>query len=81
MKAVYTLSRPVIPAGTPCKVDLLVSFRADSAQGPARRGLNLSLVIDRSGSMAGPPLKHALQASRNLVERMGPEDWTLHRRL
>jgi Ca-activated chloride channel family protein len=75
MKAVYTLSRPVIPAGTPSKVDLLVSFRADSAQGPARRGLNLSLVIDRSGSMAGAPLKHALQASRNLVERMGPEDW------
>jgi Ca-activated chloride channel family protein len=25
--------------------------------------------------MAGAPLKHALQASRNLVERMGPEDW------
>jgi len=31
MKAVYTLSRPVIPAGTPCKVALLVSFRADPA--------------------------------------------------
>lgn len=75
MKAVYTLSRSVIPSGTPSKVDLLVSFRADATQGPARRALNLSLVIDRSGSMAGPPLKHALQASRNLVERMGPEDW------
>jgi Ca-activated chloride channel homolog len=75
MKAVYTLSHPVLPAGTSSKVDLLVAFRADSAQGPARRGLNLSLVIDRSGSMAGAPLKHALQASRNLIERMGPEDW------
>jgi Ca-activated chloride channel family protein len=75
MKAVYTLSRPVLPAGTSSKVDLLVAFRADAAQGPARRGLNLSLVIDRSGSMAGAPLKHALQASRNLIGRMGPEDW------
>jgi Ca-activated chloride channel family protein len=75
MKTVFTLSRPVLPAGTSSKVDLLVAFRAEAAQGPARRGLNLSLVIDRSGSMAGAPLKHALQASRNLIERMGPEDW------
>jgi Ca-activated chloride channel family protein len=75
MKAAFTLSRPVLPVGSASQVDLLVSFRADSAQGPARRGLNLSLVIDRSGSMAGAPLKHALQASRNLIERMGPEDW------
>lgn len=75
MKAAFTLSRPVLPVGSASKVDLLVSFRADTAQGPARRGLNLSLVIDRSGSMAGAPLKHALQASRNLIERMGPEDW------
>jgi len=74
MKALFTLSRPVLPVGTSSKVDLLVSFRAE-APSSARRGLNLSLVIDRSGSMAGAPLKHALQASRNLVERMGPEDW------
>ncbi len=75
MKALFTLSRPVLPVGTASKVDLLVSFRAEPPQASARRGLNLSLVIDRSGSMAGAPLKHALQASRNLIERMGPEDW------
>src|SRR5690606_20921838 len=74
MKTLFTLSRPVLPVGTSSKVDLLVSFRADAASSK-RRGLNLSVVIDRSGSMAGAPLKHALQASRNLVERMGPEDW------
>ena len=75
MKAVFTLSRPVLPAGSASKVDLLVSFQASTSQGPAKRALNLSLVIDKSGSMAGAPLKHALQASRNLIERMGPEDW------
>lgn len=74
MKAAFTLSRPVLPVGTSSKVDVLVSFRAE-AQATARRGLNLSVVIDRSGSMAGMPLKHALQASQNLVERMGPQDW------
>ncbi len=75
MKASYTLSRPVLPVGTSSKVDLLVTFQADAPAAAARRSLNLSLVIDRSGSMAGVPLKHALQASRQLVERMGSEDW------
>lgn len=75
MKASYTLSRPVLPVGTSSKVDLLVTFKAEAPEVSAKRSLNLSLVIDRSGSMAGVPLKHALQASRQLVERMGPEDW------
>lgn len=73
MKATYTLSRPVLPMGTSSKVDLLVTFSAEGAAS-SRRSLNLGLVIDRSGSMAGEPLKNALQASRELVERMGPED-------
>ncbi|PTL77555.1 VWA domain-containing protein [Vitiosangium sp. GDMCC 1.1324] len=75
MKASYTLSRPVLPVGTSSKVDLLVSFKAEAPEASTQRSLNLSLVIDRSGSMAGVPLKHALQASRQLVERMRPEDW------
>ncbi len=75
MKASYTLSRPVLPVGTSSKVDLLVTFQAEAPAAATRRSLNLSLVIDRSGSMAGVPLQHALQASRQLVERMRPEDW------
>jgi Ca-activated chloride channel homolog len=75
MKATYTLSRPVLPVGTSSKVDLLVTFQAEAPAAAARRSLNLALVIDRSASMAGAPLKHALQASRQLVERMGPQDW------
>ncbi len=75
MKASYTLSRPVLPVGTSSKVDLLVTFQADAPAAAARRSLNLSLVIDRSASMAGVSLKQALQASRQLVNRMGSEDW------
>ncbi|ATB40730.1 VWA domain-containing protein [Cystobacter fuscus] len=74
MKASYTLSHPVLPQGAASKIDLLVTFSAEDAAAATRRSLNLSVVIDRSGSMAGAPLKHALQASRELVERMGPED-------
>lgn len=75
MKATYTLSRPVLPVGTSSKVDLLVTFQAEASAAAAKRSLNLALVIDRSASMAGNPLKHALQASRQLVDRMRPEDW------
>lgn len=75
MKATYTLSRPVLPVGTSSKVDLLLTFQAEAPAAASKRSLNLALVIDRSASMAGNPLKHALQASRQLVERMGPQDW------
>lgn len=65
----------MLSVGTSSKIDLLVSFKAEAPAAAAKRSLNLGLVIDRSGSMAGAPLKHALQASRQLVECMGPEDW------
>ena len=74
MKTTYTLSHPVLPMGTSSKVDLLVTFSAEGGAASARRSLNLGLVIDRSGSMAGAPLKNAIKASHELVERMGPED-------
>ncbi len=74
MKVQFTLGRPVLPVSTSSKVEVLVSF---SAEAPAeqRRGLNLSVVIDRSGSMAGTPLKQAVAAAKKLVGRLGPEDW------
>ncbi len=39
-----------------------------------RRDLNLSLVIDRSGSMAGAPLRYALLAAESVVDRLEPSD-------
>ena len=74
MKASYTLSHPVLPLGASSRLDLLVTFSAEGTAAAARRSLNLGLVIDRSGSMAGAPLKNALKAARELVERMSPED-------
>ena len=84
MKVSYALSQSVVPADSPATLDLLVTFEAE-APPSARRPLCLSLVIDRSASMAGPPLKappsvrrplclNALRAAQALVDQLTPQD-------
>lgn len=42
--------------------------------GGARTPMNLCLVIDRSGSMEGPPLDYVKQACNYVVDLLGPDD-------
>lgn len=57
-------------------VEVLV--RAIAPQAPAgappRRRLNLSLVLDRSGSMGGHPLQEAKRCAAAIVDRLMPDD-------
>ncbi|MBK9123162.1 MAG: FHA domain-containing protein [Chloroflexi bacterium] len=63
------------PAGKPLHVYLMVLIKAESATGEARRRpLNLSLVIDRSGSMAGPKIDYTRRAAQMLVQNLGAAD-------
>ncbi|RCJ21034.1 hypothetical protein A6S26_25370 [Nostoc sp. ATCC 43529] len=73
LKTSYDFDQAILPAGSSLKTNILLRFRADIAESP-RRNLNLSLVIDRSGSMAGAPLHHALRAAESVVDRLKPED-------
>jgi Ca-activated chloride channel homolog len=73
IKTEFAFSQAVIPTKTASTVDLLVRFRAEIEKKPRRR-LNLSLVIDRSGSMAGSPLRHALQAAQAVIDLLEPDD-------
>ncbi|OON68349.1 vWA domain-containing protein [Hymenobacter sp. CRA2] len=66
-------AQAVLLENTADTTSLLLSFRED-VPNPQRRPLNVALVMDRSGSMAGVPLRYAQQAAANFVDRLSPED-------
>ena len=76
MNLTYALNPAALPAGNPTSLDLLLTLRPEDPAGPRapRRPLNLGLVIDRSGSMAGNSLKQALKAAETLIGHLGPDD-------
>jgi Ca-activated chloride channel family protein len=73
LKTSYDFDQAILPTGTALKTNILLRFRADTPESP-RRQLNLALVIDRSGSMAGAPLHHALKAAESVVDQLEPSD-------
>ncbi len=73
INTLYAFSQAIVPTHNPSTLELLVRFRAEVEQKPRRR-LNLSLVIDRSGSMSGAPLRHALQAAQAVVDLLEAGD-------
>ena len=70
----YEFEQSILPTGNSLKANLLLRFRADEIAASPRRNLNLSVVIDRSGSMAGSPLHHALKAAEAVVEQLEQDD-------
>ncbi|HYF63235.1 MAG TPA: VWA domain-containing protein [Herpetosiphonaceae bacterium] len=72
----YALNPAALPVGNPTSLDLLLTLRPEDGPEPRapRRPLNLGLVIDRSGSMAGNSLKQALKAAETLIGHLGPDD-------
>lgn len=76
MKVNYLLSKSQIAAGQATDVDIIINFQSDESQESSnRRSINLSLVLDRSGSMSGRPLRNAIKAAEQLVEYLKPEDY------
>lgn len=76
-----TPSRIATLANGPAREQFLIEIAAPSDPGlpgvsapGARTALNLCLVIDRSGSMEGPPLEYAKLACSHVVDMLTPND-------
>lgn len=55
---------------------LYVQLKSGSNENsPKRVPLNISLVLDRSGSMAGDKLAYAKKAAKFVIDQLGPEDY------
>lgn len=74
-------SRDATMANGPAREQFLIELESASREGlpgagvaAARTPLNLCLVIDRSGSMAGQPLEYVKQACSYVVDLLGPND-------
>jgi len=70
--------RPAVAGDAPTRLDLLISIEppAPPPQTPQKQRppLNLALVIDRSGSMAGQKLSYARKAARSLAGELTARD-------
>jgi len=75
MRADFVLDYDVLTVEQPQKVYLMARLESGPApDSKRRRPLNLSLVIDRSGSMGGDKIAYTRQAAQFMVQNLGAAD-------
>ena len=69
------LAHPRILAGKKMTTYLKVGLTGFDLEAAAKRApVNVAIVIDKSGSMAGDKIKHAKEAAKQALDRLGPGD-------
>jgi Ca-activated chloride channel homolog len=69
------VDKSALPVNGPRKVIAKVTLRADKPVASSdRRPVNLSIALDRSGSMTGDKINKAKEAAIEAVKRLGPKD-------
>ena len=56
------------------ELKLLLKLKAPDAAAAVRKPLNIGVVVDRSGSMAGDKLENTKRALKTLITHLGPQD-------
>ncbi len=75
MKIEVQTDYTTVPAGESALLRIMVTLTApNDAPNGSSKPLNLALVLDRSGSMAGEKLHHVKKATQTIFEMMNPED-------
>ena len=76
LELVITPRRSGLVRGHENVVDALIRLRAgkEPADRATRPRLNIALVVDRSGSMAGAPLREACNAAGLVADRLSASD-------
>ena len=76
-QVLITPLKPALILGMAQKLPVLVRVQAPDAPPsdmPVRKPYHLALVIDRSGSMSGEPIREAVRCARHMVDRLAPSD-------
>ncbi|MEO0795118.1 MAG: VWA domain-containing protein [Verrucomicrobiota bacterium] len=69
------LDRPVVPADRDETVVVQIKIRPERVLSDSQRPpVNLSLVLDRSGSMSGRKIEQAIAAAKVAISKLGPRD-------
>jgi len=69
------LGTPVVLAGGPRRAFLKVALTGFPIEaGVTRTPVNVSIVLDRSGSMSGEKIRKAREAAIMAIDRLGPDD-------
>ena len=74
MKPSIALDRTIVVDASDEVVHVLLELTAPPAPEVERLPLDVALVIDRSGSMAGEPIEAVTQAVARLIRQAGPND-------
>ena len=76
-QVLITPLKPALILGMAQKLPVLVRVQTPDAppsEMPVRKPYHLALVIDRSGSMSGEPIREAVRCARHMVDRLAPSD-------
>src|ERR1700674_5350088 len=66
--------RRLVPAGKEQGVVVKIDVDSDTRRTPDRLPLNIAVVIDHSGSMAGAKIEKTKQAAMQLIDQLTPQD-------